>query len=110
MKNRTNQTKPIRTKPFNDLKEHLIDQSVWENQDSWSDSSGASLYIYQSSMIQDVPHDRAFSRENIIEDTPLQKPVNFSAIFLKLLTAIVHVPTIVGNHATPLHSHTSNPL
>lgn len=37
-------------------------------------------------------------------------PVNSSAIFLKLLKAIVHVPTKVGNHAIPLHSHTSNPL
>lgn len=78
MKNRTNQTKPIRTKPFNDLKEQPIDQSVWENQDNWSDSSGASLYIYQSNMIQDVPHDRAFSRENVIMDTPCQLFCHFS--------------------------------
>lgn len=43
-KNRTSQTNPIHTTPLNDLKEHMIDQSVWENQDGWSDSSGASLY------------------------------------------------------------------
>ena len=44
---------------------------------------------------------------NVTGDTPLQKPVSFPAIFLKLLTVIVHVPTKVGNHATPLHSYTS---
>lgn len=32
----------IHTKPFNDSKEHVTDQSAWGNPDSWSDISGAS--------------------------------------------------------------------
>lgn len=45
-----------------------------------------------------------FHGQNVTVDAPLQKCASSSAIFLKLLTVMVHVPTKVGNHDIPLYN------